>query len=251
MSILSNLFHKIRLTSTREPYSVFIKTLGVSPRDPHLYELAFTHSSLRLKDNHGNHLNNERLEYLGDAVIETIVSHFLYNQYPNASEGFLTSTRSKLVCRETLNEVASQCGFHQLLKCNVTMEQKCDDLLGNAFEAVVGAIFLDLGYSQAEQFIHTHLLRNVNVEQVAKQEVNFKSRLLELTQRRHMTVKFTTEIRHRSLDDSDSFYTTLFVNSHHISEAWGTNKKKAEQRAARYALQEFKAHPELINKLLR
>lgn len=242
------ILNKIRLARTRKPSSVYERTLGVTVKDARLFEMAFTHVSARSKADKRDY-DNERLEYLGDAVIESVVSHYLYACYPDKREGFLTETRSKIVCRHFLNETALQLGMNRLLHVSDVVRQNSEDIYGNAFEAVVGAIYLDSGYETARAFIHTHLLESIDLDTIAKTTVNFKSRLLEWCQQRDLSLDYACERRMRPSDNQQAFYCTLSINGHRMSEAWGVNKKEAEQLAARYTLNELSAHPRLERKI--
>ncbi len=238
------IINKIRLAHKRKPSSVYEQALGVSVKDTRLFDMAFTHVSARSKADKRDY-ENERLEYLGDAVIESVVSHYLYTCYPDKREGFLTETRSKIVCRHFLNETALRLGLDRLLHASDVVRQNSEDIYGNAFEAVVGAIYLDSGYETARAFIQTHLLEGIDLDTIAKTTVNFKSRLLEWCQSHGFSLNYACVRRMRPSDNRQAFYCTLDINGHHMSEAWGDNKKEAEQLAARYTLKELAAHPRL------
>lgn len=240
MSILN----KLRLALERKPSSIYEEVLGIRISDPRLYDEAFTHISMRSKANRRD-FDNERLEYLGDAVIESVVSHFLFTHFPDRREGFLTETRSKIVRRSTLNATALRLGIDRLLLVQDSIRHNSEDIYGNAFESLIGAIYLDQGYETARSFIHTHFLDTLDLERVANTTVNFKSQLLEWCQPRNLSIDYVCEKRIRPADKRQAFYCTLLVNGHHLSEAWGDTKKQSEQTAARYAMRELFTHTNL------
>ncbi|MDR0427679.1 MAG: ribonuclease III, partial [Dysgonamonadaceae bacterium] len=175
---------KIRLLFTinkKESYLLLYYILGFYPKNITFYEEALLHKSSS-KGFRGHHLNNERLEFLGDAVLNAVIADIIYQKFPNRNEGFLTDTRSKIVKRETMNQIAKELGLHCLIVSCVNNQKS--HILGNALEAFIGAIYLDRGYQKTHQFIETKIIRPyIDIEAVAKKEVNFKSKLLEWSQK--------------------------------------------------------------------
>ena len=160
------------------------KILGFAPNDIQIYELALVHKSSPLKLEENKWANNERLEYLGDAILDAVVADILYKQYPTKREGFLTNTRSKIVQRETLDQLAIKIGLDKLVIYSAKLCSHSNHLYGNALEAFIGAIYLDQGYDKTYQFIRDRLIkRHLNVEELIRKEVNFKSNLIEWSQK--------------------------------------------------------------------
>ena len=167
------------------------KILGFAPNDIQIYELALVHKSSPLKLEENKWANNERLEYLGDAILDAVVADILYKQYPTKREGFLTNTRSKIVQRETLDQLAIKIGLDKLVIYSAKLCSHSNHLYGNALEAFIGAIYLDQGYDKTYQFIRDRLIkRHLNVEELIRKEVNFKSNLIEWSQKNKIDISF-------------------------------------------------------------
>ena len=168
----------------KKPLSQFIKNdFGFYPRNLALYELAFTHKSAA--DNLGNFkLSNERLEYLGDAILSAVVADYLFRMFPTKSEGFLTEMRSKIVSRASLNKLSQKLGFEQMIHYSHDSHSNFKSITGNAFEAFVGALYLDRGYNFTKHIIIDRIIRlHLDLEQLENTDVNFKSKLLEWAQK--------------------------------------------------------------------
>ena len=179
---MTHIFDKVKLLfrKDKELYSKLYKILGFYPKHIDFYRTAFAHRSQMYRNRKGKRTNNERLEFLGDAVLEAVVSDIVFRHFERASEGFLTNTRSKLVSRAALNELGNELGIDKLLKSATQQTSHNSNLVGNAFEALVGAIYLDQGYEACIKFVSKRIVgRLVNVDDVAQKEVNFKSKLLE------------------------------------------------------------------------
>ena len=168
----------------KEPYSSLYKILGFYPDNIHLYEQAFLHKSSSVESGDGRWLNNERLEFLGDAVLDAVVADIVYKHFQNKREGFLTNTRSKIVQRETMNRVAVELGLDKMVVYSAKLSSHNNHMYGNALEALIGAIYLDQGYEVCYNFIQNVLIKkHVNLETIARKEVNFKSSLIEWSQK--------------------------------------------------------------------
>ncbi len=237
------------MTLRQEPCSFYHDLLGFSPKDDSLFHLAFLHNSCRQHDPDGHPVNNERLEFLGDAVIESCVSEVLYRRFPDATEGFLTSMRSRIVQRESLNRVAASLHLERYISANLTLDQHNRNLLGNAFEALVGAVCLDQGYDVACDFLRRRLFTLIDMEQIATREVDFKSRLFEWAQKSRVSISFDDRNMPIPSSGDAGFHTTLMANGIKVSEAWGYSKKEAQQKASRYALRDFQHFPSLLRRV--
>lgn len=210
----------------------WVKLLGYEPKNIEIYEQALTHKSSR-------GVSNERLEFLGDAVIEMVVSDALYRYYPTWGEGNLTRARSKVVCRENLNKVAHIIGIDSHLKVGTPTKQNAENIYGNAFEALVGAIWLERGYDTARQFLYRVLLgdKGSKIQHIVNQEVDFKSRLLEWGQAHHQTIEFTLiNEQYDAAHDRHTFTYSLLINGEEKTQAAGYSKLEAQQLASRRVL---------------
>ena len=163
----------------KEPYSSLYKILGFYPDNIHLYEQAFLHKSSSVESGDGRWLNNERLEFLGDAVLDAVVADIVYKHFQNKREGFLTNTRSKIVQRETMNRVAVELGLDKMVVYSAKLSSHNNHMYGNALEALIGAIYLDQGYEVCYNFIQNVLIKKyVRRATVALKEKNFKTNLI-------------------------------------------------------------------------
>jgi ribonuclease-3 len=209
---------------------------GVVPQNEQLYQLAFTHSSSSLEDKQGNKLNNERLEFLGDSILGAIVTDYLYRIYPDKEEGYLTSLRSKLVSRKHLNELGDIMGLRELLSFTPASGTRAKSLNGDAFEALIGAIYLDLGYDACQQFLEGKVLPSIDLEQLAKRFTSFKSELLEWGQKEKHYIHF--ELLQTEGKSHDPIYlVACYKGKEELGQVQGPTKKKAEEESARAAFQ--------------
>ncbi len=221
----------------RESYTVLKKILGFYPRNLALYELALRHKSASIRDRNGVLLNNERLEFLGDAVLNVLVTDLLFNHFESQGEGFLTNTRSKIVQRETLNKIALELGLDKcVLKAEYTSSPR-KSIFGNTLEALIGAIYLDKGYRSCKRFLEKKIIqRFIDIENIANQEINFKSKIIEWSQ--HKKVKLNFE--HIELPDEEesllNFEARLYLNGIYVACGKGYTKKQAQQKAAQQAI---------------
>ncbi|MDR3367045.1 MAG: ribonuclease III [Prevotellaceae bacterium] len=266
--MFSHLFQRGKKLFSRSPKSedeLFIaslrEVLGYTPKRLELYHQAFTHSSARVVyHQHQQHQqqrpqhqryhkryyvkpteHNERLEFLGDAVLELIVSEYLYNKFSNRREGFLTQVRSKIVGREALEKLAQRLDLARLVKAKLR-NTSAKNILGNTLEALMGAVYLDKGYAHArEVFINRMLLPYVNIDDLVKREIDFKSRLLEVVQKRGKVAVFDTVSQQGKDKASTLFNSTLRIDGEVVGQGSGLSKKEAEQRAAEKAYTAFSA----------
>lgn len=227
---------KIRLLSRkdRESYLLLYSILGFVPRDISLYKLAMTHSS---SASGSRKLGcNERLEFLGDAVLSSVTSDFLYSNFRKEREGFLTKSRSNLVCRERLNELAVEIGINKFVDVCGVSEQHNSYIYGNALEALIGAIYIDKGYKQCRRFLLDRVFSRLSdIEEIAKSDKNYKSRLIEWAQKNHKKVDFRVvfeEVR----KDGTFFVSEAIVEEEALGVGEGFSKRESQQKAARQAL---------------
>ncbi len=214
--------------------------LGFTPNKLYLYQLAFLHKSI--KDKIKDQYTNERLEYLGDAILSSIVGEYLFKKYPTKDEGFLTKMRSKIVKRKTLNDISSRMGIDDILS-DYAVGKITGAMAGNALEAVIGAIYLDLGYKKTQRFIINNILRNhINFEELETKDDNYKSRLLEWAQKEGKTVNFVLKEQNK-VNGRDLFKIAIEVDDKQISKSQAYNKKTAEQKASHLAVKKFKIKP--------
>lgn len=210
--------------------------LGFTPSDIALYKLAFFHkSSAPNSDKAPAAQNNERLEFLGDAVLGTIVAEYLFNKYPNSDEGFLTKMRSKIVKRSSLNKIGDKMGVDIILQeYNATRLSR--SMLGNAVEALVGAIYLECGYEGTKRYVIKKLLRKyLDIHELETFDDNYKSQLLEWCQKNGKTVSYKVIAKYK-FDKRDRFKVAVLIDGQKLSVSDDFNKKSAEQMASEKAL---------------
>ena len=241
--MLRNQIDKIRLLfhKDRESYFCFYKILGFFPRNIRFYEQALLHKSTSIRSEKGRPLNNERLEFLGDAILDAIVGDIVYKHFEGRREGFLTNTRSKIVQRETLNKLAVEIGLDKLVKYSTRSSSHNSYMYGNAFEAFIGAIYLDQGYERCKQFMEKKILKNyIDLDKMSRKEVNFKSKLIEWSQKNKMEVSF--ELIEQSLDRdyNPMFHTEVLIENLPAGTGTGYSKKESQQNAAQMALKKIK-----------
>ena len=207
------------------------RILGFYPKDITLYQEALTHKSVRDRLVH-----NERLEFLGDAIFGSVVADFVYKEFPDENEGFLTQTRSKIVSRKTLNTIAIKINLNTVLKHQVNSNRS---IFGNALEALIGAIFLDKGYQFTSDFIEQKLIRShLDVHQLVREVSSYKGKLLEWGQAHRKQIVFKL-ISSSGKDHEKTYDVMVLVGQKKYAEATGTSIKRAEESAAQGALKEL------------
>lgn len=213
-------------------YKIIDDMFGFIPNNIELYKLALVHKSASI-DIGGQTINNERLEFLGDAVIESITSDYLFIEYPEYDEGRLTKLRSKLVSRQSLNAIACKLGLDKHIICCRSINATQKHIFGDAFEAMIGAIYLDQGYNFANRLLINKIYStNLSLEEVDETETDFKSRLIEWGQKNHHTVVFRTKGTPTGSGATRSFRCTILIDNLEVGHGMGTSKKEAEQHAA-------------------
>ncbi len=207
------------------------KTLKFKPLQLEYYKRAFTHRSLKLTNNKGEAINYERLEFLGDAVIGSVIASYLYETSPNGNEGYLTKMRSKLVSRKNLNDLGRKLNLIRFVKSN-THHETGINIHGNIFEALVGAIYLDRGYNYCHKFINDQIISNINLERLETKITSYKSLIIEWCQ------KTKREYHFESYEDTGNqpqkhFSVKITINGKLVAKGRGTSKKKAEELASK------------------
>ena len=250
--MFENTIDKIRLLfrKDKESYLRFYQILGFYPRDIRIYEQALLHKSSSIKSDKGRLLNNERLEFLGDAVLDTVVADILYHRFEGKREGFLTNTRSKIVSRETLNRVAEEIGLLGLVKFNTRQSAHNNYMGGNAFEALIGAIYLDKGYEVCKQFIENRIIgKYIDVEKISRKEVNFKSKLIEWSQKNRMELSFVLLEQGYDEFNSPTFESEVIIEGIHAGKGKGYSKKESQQLAAQESLNMIKKNSNFMEQI--
>ncbi|GHU88783.1 ribonuclease 3 [Bacteroidia bacterium] len=250
--MINNIIKRIRLFlhPKRGSYFAFYKILGFFPGNLNLYKEALLHKSSSKERQDGRYLNNERLEFLGDAVLDAIVADLVYRKFRNKNEGFLTNTRSKIVKRETLDMVARNLGLNKVLITSLRTNTQKNHILGNALEALIGAIYLDKGYSVAKKFIDEKVIKPyINIDQIARKEVNFKSKLLEWCQKYRVDLSFTVIENFMDEENNQVFQSQVVLNEIWAGTGTGYSKKESQQQAARMALKKIKSEKEFVERV--
>ncbi|MBQ7182049.1 MAG: ribonuclease III [Bacteroidaceae bacterium] len=225
--------------------------LGFYPRHIKFYKEALMHSSMSAKSEKGRPLNNERLEFLGDAVLDAAVGDIVFRHFQGKREGFLTNARSKIVQRETLGRIAVEMGLDKLIVHTSRGHQNHNSYLaGNAFEALVGAIYLDRGYKACLDFLEARILRRyINIDKLAYKEMNFKSKLLEWCQKHHLHAQYKLVDELRTREGSPMFKSTVWIEDIECGTGQGFSKKESQQMASKSAIKRIEKDPALKEKL--
>ncbi len=214
-------------------YAAIDDMFGFIPNNIELYKLALIHKSASITMEDGSQVNNERLEYLGDAVIESVTSDYLFIEFPDKNEGFLTQLRSKMVSRQTLNEVAKRIGLDDYVISHTSNNVSQKHIYGDAFEAMMGAIYLDQGYDFVNRLLINKIFVDyIKVDNLTEAETDFKSRLIEWCQKNHHQIHFSTHNDKNFSSSHPSFYSKVLIDNIEVGYGVGDSKKEAEQRAA-------------------
>ncbi|WP_294066842.1 ribonuclease III [Proteiniphilum sp. UBA1028] len=230
----------------KEPYLSFYNVLRFYPDRIDLYREAMTHRSSSIRSKKGRWVNNERLEFLGDAILDAIVADILYKKFEHKKEGFLTSTRSRIVQRETLNKLAVELGLDKLIISSTRNLAHNTNIYGDALEALIGAIYLDQGYRVAKKFVYETLIKqHLNIETVLKSEVDFKSRLIEWGQKNKVDVLFEVTDASYDAQNNPVFSSCVKVAGVEIGSGKGYSKKESHQMAAKVAIRKLRESNEL------
>jgi ribonuclease-3 len=244
VSLLSRSKNSKLISDRREFTSRLRALLGFRPGNYIIYEIAFIHRSATLTLEDGQRINNERLEFLGDAVLDAILSDYLFEKYPDASEGFMTKIRSRIVNRDFLNQLAVSMGIDKILVSNISSANATKNLYGDAFEALIGAIFIDKGFRKTKKlFLKKVLDRYLNLESIVNTENDFKSLVFEWVQKNKAPLGFVYNEDYDFLQKKSVFSTVLYINHIEFGKGQGASKKEAEQEASRLAWEKLSDNP--------
>ncbi len=246
--MLSKLIDRIRLPFRKEKelFSAIYAITGVYPKNINYYKLALMHKSIMRKEK-GKPLNNERLEYLGDAILDAVVGDIVFRRFEGKGEGFLTNARSKIVQRDTLNQLAEKMGITQLIVSNSHASSHNNYMGGNAFEALVGALYLDKGYQACMTFMNDRILKEyLNLEKIAYTEVNFKSKLIEWCQKNRINVEYKLLQQGKDTTGSPKFCYQVVMEGVSCSKGSGYSKKESQQEASKLTLSRLRKEPQLV-----
>jgi ribonuclease-3 len=249
--MISNIIDALRLPflDEKELRRALYGILGFFPHDISLYKQALLHKSVGRRNERGRPVNNERLEFLGDAILDAVVGHIVYCHFEGKREGFLTNTRSKLVSRDTLGKLSKEMGISHLVKSAGHSTSHNSYMNGNAFEALVGAVYLDRGYDACMRFMQKRILAQlINIDKVAYKEVNFKSKLLEWSQKNRVKMEFH-ELNETKDENTGSpvFTTQVLIEGVEGGTGTGFSKKESQQKASKETLQRLRREPQFID----
>tara|TARA_B100000427_G_scaffold307037_1_gene294224 strand:- start:44 stop:793 length:750 start_codon:yes stop_codon:yes gene_type:complete len=224
------------LYKRKDPFYNKIKyLLKFNPNSLEYYKRAFIHRSLNRRDINGIPISYERLEFLGDSILSSIISSYLFKNIPDGSEGYLTQMRSKIVSRNHLNELGSELNLIDFVQSNISDDNYSDNIHGNLFEALIGAIFLDRGYPYCKKFIYQNvIIPHVDLEKLKNKIISYKSLFIEWCQKNKKEYYYDT-FEDNGNESTKHFAVKLSVDNNVISKARETSKKKAEEKASRRA----------------
>ena len=248
--VLRNHIKKIRLLfcKDKESYLCFYKLLGFIPNDLKYYKQSLIHKSSSVITDDGYSLNNERLEFLGDAILDAVIGDLLFHHFDAKKEGFLTNTRSKIVQRETLNKLALEMGLEDLVVNSTNSSSHNNYMYGNALEALIGAIYLDQGYTKCKAFIEDKIIdKYIDLDRLAKIESNFKSKLIEWSQKHKIKVSFELIEEFQDENSNPIFQTEVQVEGVSGGRGVGYSKKESQQNASQKTLERIKNSKEFMN----
>lgn len=239
-----NFIRKIVKLKTKQNegfYSDIKKLLNFTPKKIDYYQRAFTHRSLKKVDENGVPINYERLEFLGDAMLGSIIASYLYKKVPNGTEGYLTQMRSKIVSREHLNELGKDLNLIRFVKSNITQENIGDNIHGNIFEALIGAIYLDRGYNYSKKFIYEKvIIPYVDIAKLEGKITSYKGLIIEWCQKKKKQYLFDT-YEDTGNENIKHFSVKISIDGVMVAKGRATSKKKAEEQASKrvyFALQD-------------
>ena len=238
------------MKNRQEPFSLFQEIIGFYPKNIELYKLAVRHRSMQLKSADGQWINNERLEFLGDAVLNSIVADVLYHNYGKENEGFLTNARANIVKRDTLNKICRQIGLDKLVVTDKQLNLKSNsNIFGNAMEAFVGAVYLDAGYEKCAEFVKNRMLISKEwMQNLIEESENFKSELLEWCQQRYLSLDYELLGEIVDEDNQHTFTSQVLINGKPICTGTGSSKKESHQQASSLALELIDRHSDFLKR---
>ncbi len=238
------------MKNRQEPFSLFQEIIGFYPKNIELYKLAVRHRSMQLKSADGQWINNERLEFLGDAVLNSIVADVLYHNYEKENEGFLTNARSNIVKRDSLNKICRQIGLDKLVVTDKQLNLKNNsNIFGNAMEAFVGAVYLDAGYEKCAEFVKKRMLISKEwIQNLVEESENFKSELLEWCQQRYLSLDYELLGEVVDEDNLHTFTSQVLINGKPICTGIGSSKKESHQQASSLTLELIDKYDDFLKK---
>ena len=232
---------KLKSKDNEDFYSELKNLLNFSPKNVDFYQKAFTHRSLKFIDDKGNPINYERLEFLGDAMLGSIIASYLYKKVPNGTEGYLTQMRSKIVSRDHLNELGKDLRLISYVKSNIVQENIGDNIHGNIFEALIGAIYLDRGYNYCKKFIYENVIvPYVDIAKLEGKITSYKGLIIEWCQKQKKQYLFDT-YEDSGNENIKHFSVKISIDGALVAKGRATSKKKAEEQASKrvyFALQD-------------
>jgi ribonuclease-3 len=244
-SVIRNILIQIRLFfhPKKESYFILREILGFFPSNIEYYEEALCHKSIHGIRNHHNRISNERLEFLGDGVLNSIIADIVFKKYPARREGFLSQIRSKIVKREMMDRIAFELGLDKFIVSSAALKIQIrnNHISGNALEAFIGAIYLDRGYRLAFRFIEKKILKAcVDIDEIEVKDQNYKSKMLEWSQKHKVALSYVTEEQKIDEQHNHIFSSCLLLDNKASGTGTGLSKKAAEQAAARQAFANLK-----------
>jgi ribonuclease-3 len=243
---------RLFLHPKRKSFFALKKLLGFFPKNISYYEEALHHKSFS-REYKGKYHNNERLEFLGDAVLNTIVADILFKKYKNHNEGFLTTTRSKIVQREMMDKISFELGLDKLIVSSSLLKSQSqkNHVSGNALEAFIGAVYLDQGYRKTHCFIEKKIIKAyINLDVLAKKEINFKSKMLEWGQKNRVKIEYELLDSFPDNEHNMVFQSKVLLNGISAGIGTGFSKKASHQQAAKMALQGLQSDKEFTEEIL-
>lgn len=218
------------------------KIVGFKPNSLSIFKQAFTHCSLKTKDDAGVVISYERLEYLGDSILGAVISTYLFENAPHGDEGYLTKMRSKIVSRKNLNVLGARFGLTELIFSDIPVNRLGKNISGNLFEALIGAIYVDKGFKACENFIYKKIIQeDVDLAQLEKRIVSYKSLMIEWCQKNKFPFEFISE-DDLGKDEEKHFSVKFLINNEICGKARETSKKRAEEKASQRAYFSFQNH---------
>ena len=234
MLALFPLFSKKKSKEELNIHRFIVNSFGYHPKDIQLFKRALTHKSIA---HNSGQLSNERLEFLGDAILDAVIAEMLFKKYPNEDEGYLTKIKSKIVSRRTLSMIGEAMNIRALLLYNKGRSMKLETIEGNAFEALIGALYLDGGYVTVKASINNHiLLKYADLNQILQEEIDFKSKLFIWSQKNRLPIEFEV-LKEENKGVQWEYLICVVINGQEYGRGAGSSKKNAEQEAAKETLQ--------------
>lgn len=235
MRFLRKIFSKSRSLEDGIFFDAIEKILGFSPKNLENYKKAFTHRSSNRLNNNGSPINYERLEFLGDAMLSAVIAAYLFTEAPNGDEGYLTKMRSKIVSREHLNELGKDLKLIQFIESKVPVQHFGENIHGNIFESLIGAIYQDKGYHYCEKFIYNRvIIPYVDISKLEGKVISYKSLVIEWCQKEKKIFHYDI-FEDNAIDGQRLFGVKLSIDAKVIAKARATSKKKAEEKASQRA----------------